>query len=303
MPHTLNHSAVFVGCISDCEPFLPGDLSNLGSLSRQFRQSATVMIENDSRDRTKDVLNDWGRGQDRFHLESLDGLDAQVRPRTARLAIARNRYLDIVRNSDLRDFDYLIVMDLDNVGQTQVDAGAFLEAISFLNSDPSHAGVFANQESFYYDLWALRHAELCPSDIWMDILAHAMTHGASDEEAFDRVFRPRVFSLPKEAAPIAVDSAFGGLGIYKMPAALEGAYRGEREVRVTPYDSAELTMTVQLCEHVPFNRRITKGGGRLFIVPSLINYTTPHMDYPPSDCRTIVIRQEADQANRREYCA
>ena len=107
------------------------------------------MIENDSRDRTKDLLNDWGRGQDRFHLESLDGLDAQVRPRTTRLAIARNRYLDIVRNSDLRDFDYLIVMDLDNVGQTQVDAGAFLEAISFLNSDPSHAGVFANQESFY----------------------------------------------------------------------------------------------------------------------------------------------------------
>ena len=126
----------------------------------------------------------------------------------------------------------------------------------------------------------------------MDILAYAMTNGVSDDEAFDRVFRPRVFSLPKEAAPVAVDSAFGGLGIYS-PAALAGAYRGEREVRVTPYNSAELTMTVQLCEHVPFNRRITNDGGRLFIMPSLINYTTPHMDYPPSDCRTIVIRQDA----------
>jgi hypothetical protein len=303
VPHTLNHSAVFVGCVRDCESFLPGVLSNLESLSRLFRQSAYVMIENDSCDRTKHLLNDWGRGQDRFHLESLDGLDAQVRPRTARLAIARNRYLDIVRNSDLRDFDYLIVMDLDNVCQRPVDASAFLEAVGYLNSDPSHAGVFANQEGPYYDLWALRHPELCPTDVWMDILAYAMTRGASDEEAFDRVFRPRVFSLPKEAAPIAVDSAFGGLGIYKMPAALGGAYRGEREVRVTPYDSAELKMTVQLCEHVPFNRRITRDGGRLFVMPSLINYTTPHMDYPPSDCRTIVIHQEVHQTTQREYCA
>jgi hypothetical protein len=129
----------------------------------------------------------------------------------------------------------------------------------------------------------------------MGILDYAMTHGVCDEEAFDRVFRPRVFSLPKEAAPVSVDSAFGGLGIYKMRSAIGGAYRGEREIRVTPHGSAELQMTVQLCEHVPFNRRITKNGGRLFIVPSLINYTTPHMDYPPSDCRTIVIRQEVHQ--------
>ncbi len=296
MAQRLSSSAAFVGCVRDCEAFLPGVLSNLDGLSRLFRQSAFVMIENDSRDRTKDLLNDWGRGRDRFHLESLDGLDAQVRPRTARLAIARNRYLDIVRNSDLRDFDYLVVMDLDNVCQNQVDTAAFLQAVEFLDSDPSHAGVFANQESFYYDLWALRHPELCPSDIWMDILDYALSNGVSDDEAFDRVFRPRVFSLPKEAAPVPVDSAFGGLGIYKMQSAIGGAYRGEREVCVTPSDSAELKMTVQLCEHVPFNRRITRDGGRLFVMPSLINYTTPHMDYPPSDCRTIVIRQETRQS-------
>jgi hypothetical protein len=105
-----------------------------------------------------------------------------------------------------------------------------------------------------------------------------------------------VFSLPKGAAPVSVDSAFGGLGIYKMQSAIGGAYRGEREVCVTPSDAEELKMTVQLCEHVPFNRRITRDGGRLFVIPSLINYTTPHMDYPPSDCRTIVIRQETRQS-------
>ena len=129
----------------------------------------------------------------------------------------------------------------------------------------------------------------------MGILDYATTNGVSDEEAFERVFRPRVFSLPKGSQPVAVDSAFGGLGIYKMPSAIGGAYRGEREVRITPHDFAEQQITVQLCEHVPFNRRITRNGGRLFIVPSLINYTTPHMDYPPSDCRTIVIRREVHE--------
>ena len=235
MPHTLNHSAVFVGCVRDCEPFLPGVLSNLENLSGLFRQSAFVMIENDSRDRTKELLNDWGRGQDRFHFESLDGLDAQVRPRTARLAIARNRYLDIVRNSDLRDFDYLI---RDGPRQCLPAARSIptpsLRLSRYLNSDPSHAGVFANQERFYYDLWALRHPELCPTDIWMDILDHRAVERRQRRGGIRPGFPACVcFRCPETPRRSRVDSAFGGLGIYKMQAALGGALprraRGPRQ--------------------------------------------------------------------------
>jgi hypothetical protein len=286
----MNRSAVFAGCARDCDRFLPGVLSNLETLAGLFRQSAFVVIENDSCDRTKAVLNDWGCTQARFHLASMDGLDAQLRPRTVRLASARNRYLEIIRNSDLREFDYLFVMDLDNVCEARLDTAAVIRAIAFLDSDRSHAGVFANQEGPYYDLWALRHGELCPRDIWVDILAYAVTRGVTDEEAYDRVFRPRVFSLAKDRAPLLAESAFGGLGIYRMSAVLGGSYAGEADIRLKPHDAPEISLTVQACEHVKLNRQIGASGGRLFILPYLINYATPHMDFPPSDCRTIVIR-------------
>jgi hypothetical protein len=287
---SLSHrSAVFAGCVRDCERHLPGVLANLEALSGLFARSAFVLVENDSKDRTRSVLQHWGRGREGIYLATLEGLDAQLPPRTVRLAAARNHYLDVIRRSELRTFDYLFVMDLDNVCEDPIDVAAVARAMAFLEEDASRAGVFANQHGPYYDLWALRHPDLCPGDIWFDILHYAERHGVSDDEAYEQVFRPRVFSLPATAAPVKVESCFGGLGIYKMQAMLGAVYCGEATASIRQRFGPPRSITIQACEHVEFNRRIGANGRRLFILPYLINGTTRTMDYPPSDCRTIII--------------
>ena len=69
----------------------------------------------------------------------------------------------------------------------------------------------------------------------------------------------RQFSIPADARPIRVRSAFGGLGVYKMSKILDCRYDG------LDSDGREL------CEHVPFNQKICDHGGELYIYPKLLN--------------------------------
>ena len=101
-------------------------------------------------------------------------------------------------------------LDLDGVRQ----------AVEFLDAGADRAGVFAGQDGLYYDLWALRHTELCPQDIWEELYDYAVANKTTDEEAFRQTFRKRLFPLPRSAPPLEVDSAFGGLGLYKAASVL-----------------------------------------------------------------------------------
>jgi hypothetical protein len=67
---------------------------------------------------------------------------------------------------------------------------------------------------------------------------------------------------------IEVDSAFGGLGIYKRDALLAGRYIG--------LDDAGN----EACEHIYFHTNLRKAGYRIFINCALVN-SAHHIDPPP----------------------
>jgi hypothetical protein len=68
----------------------------------------------------------------------------------------------------------------------------------------------------------------------------------------------RMVSLSPKAQWIEVDSAFGGLAIYRREALLAGRYRG-------------MTDAGPICEHVPLHAELRAQGYRIFINPALIN--------------------------------
>jgi hypothetical protein len=266
----LRKKAVFAGCARDCAGPLPNVLRNIERLSDLFEDAAFVIIENDSKDQTKPILEEWGRSKTNFKLVCMDDLQF-CSLRTVRLAIARNMYLETIRNSGLGEFDYLFVMDMDNVNERELSAESVVKSVEFLESLPSHAGVFANQSGAYFDMWALRHSALCPKDVWEEVLEYSLTHSCSDDEAFDKTFKRRIFSLPAESQPVEVSSAFGGIGIYKLSYALGSRYAGhETKLIESPPDRFSIPM--QICEHVPFNEGIARQGGKLFILPWLLNW-------------------------------
>ena len=68
-------------------------------------------------------------------------------------------------------------------------------------------------------------------------------------------------AIDPRADPIEVDSAFGGLGIYRREAFLAGRYAGTD-------DSAG---GIDVADHTPYHRELRQKGFRIFINPALIN--------------------------------
>ncbi len=263
-------SAVFAGCARDCAPYLDGVLANMEVVARQFAHSAFVFVENDSSDATSARLSAFGERLANFQLLQLPGLVERHLMRSERLAVARNAYLDAIRRSPLREFDYLFVYDMDEMNAARAPVEPVLSAIEFLDAAPERAAVFANQTGYYYDLYALRHREYCPLDPWEEVFDYVFSHRVSDTVAFDATYAKRLFELDRARPPLEVDSAFGGLGIYRMHYALQGHYAGIRP-KTCLADGRLRELLWQVCEHVAFNADIRLRGGRLFILPWLIN--------------------------------
>ena len=100
-----------------------------------------------------------------------------------------------------------------------------------------------------------------------------MKHKVSAEEANARTFARRLHKFQRTEAPIEVDSAFGGLAIYKTAYIVKNPnpYVGYKMKSVPTEDGTFGLARWQTCEHVHFNAGIRSMGGRLFIMPSLIN--------------------------------
>ena len=153
----MSSKIIFAGAVQNAGNYLSAVFRNIEILTKLFSEVAYIFVENDSVDNTKNMLKEWGSGKSKFHFISLDGLKA-IPVRTVRLEMIRNAYIETIRHyAELRDFDYLVVLDMDDVGMYLIDIQDLSSAISFLDAAPTRAAVFANQKGTYYDMWALRH--------------------------------------------------------------------------------------------------------------------------------------------------
>jgi glycosyltransferase involved in cell wall biosynthesis len=281
---------IFAGAVQSAEKHLPAVLRNIENLTKLFSEAGYIFVENDSTDNTKKILQDWGSSKSNFHLINLDGLKA-VPIRTIRLEMVRNAYLETIRHyAELRDFDYLAVLDMDDVGGYLIDIQEASSAIEFLDASPTRAAVFANQRGTYGDMWALRHSSKCPGDIWEDVLDYVIKYKCSDEVAFAETFAKRFFSIEESLEPIKVDSAFGGFGIYKMEYVLNNPnpYLGSKTKIVPLDDGTPYYAKWQICEHVHFHAGIKSQGGEMFIYPKLINGVNAGVSIPGSAFRGLI---------------
>jgi hypothetical protein len=77
----------------------------------------------------------------------------------------------------------------------------------------------------------------------------------------NRIVYTKMFKILPGSDWIEVDSAFGGLAIYKSKSFLH-------------YDYTKIIGQVeQRCEHIELHEKIQHSGGKIFINPSLINQT------------------------------
>ncbi len=245
---------VVVGMARNCERHLETDIARLAAALAGARSVRWLVIESDSTDTTPACLQRLQQARPGFHYKSLGQLAERIPSRPMRIAHCRNAALAELRgNPAFAGVDYVVMADLDGLNQL-ISPAAIASCWNFDGWDM----VGANQRAPYYDVWALRHPMWSPNDCWHQYNFYA-ARGMAQQAALFACVYSRMLVIAPQSPWIEVESAFGGLAIYRRAVLDNGAYAG------VGGDGAEC------CEHVPFHRALRAAGARLFINPALIN--------------------------------
>ena len=213
-----------------------------------------LFIESDSDDGTVVELEKISGTFENLRYVSLGRLGDELPKRTARLAHCRNIYVKEIRENPIyRGIDYVVVADMDGLN-TKISA----EGVESCWTHDEWDACFANPDGPYYDIWALRHPDWSPNDCWAQYDFLNKYSKRRERNLFASV-HARMITIPKNADWIEVNSAFGGLAIYKRALFEDAEYIG--------LDAAG----EEICEHVTLHNQVVGRGARLFINPAFIN--------------------------------
>jgi hypothetical protein len=250
----LRPSLLVVGVARNCEKSVHDDVLRLFDSMKGHGSLSWLVIESDSQDNTVEALRGLERTVPKFRFISLGSLRHALPNRTQRIAYCRNKYLEQLDSNPLyADIDYVVVGDLDGVNNLITSDG--------FESCWMRSGwdvCTANQRGPYYDIWALRHSLWSPNDCWKQC-QFLLDHKVPREAALMASVYSKYIVLNETDDWIEVESAFGGLAVYRR-AALKGAqYVGLDE------------QGESICEHVVLHRTIRKNGHKIFINPAFVN--------------------------------
>lgn len=250
-----NERFLVCGLVRDKQHSISREISRLFRSLKGFRDVQFYLIESDSRDCTLGELEKIRNSNMKFDFVSLGFISTSIPDRVERIRYCRNKYVEYIReNSD--NFDYVLVADLDGINRKFSRRALESSFTASVNWDKCAA----NQIGGYYDIYALRAKDWCESDYQREIEEKSKEFNSRQifqlrtELIYDRMRR-----ISKGSPWIPVNSAFGGLAIYKVGMFLRADY--------TPIVASD----PRQCEHVDFNLKLKRMGYHLFINPALIN--------------------------------
>ena len=253
MPNDSNSSVIIVGIVRDIEKSIERDLERFKNAFSRFKNIDFYVVESGSKDNSVKKLQKLSNERDDFSFKRLE-IDQSMN-RTFNMAAARNAYLEHLRkDSRFLKYEYVVVADFNNLNN-KLDS----YSVNSCWDDHNWDAVTANQSGRYYDIWALRHPLWSPNDCW-EAANFYRKYIKFPELALAYTIRARSFRIPKDTEWIEVESAFGGLaiyksGVFKWPAIYEGISSNGKAI----------------CEHVLFNEQIREQGAKIYINPKLIN--------------------------------
>ena len=274
---------VILGCSQNCGRYLHHVCQNIRALGLHFRSHQVLLLENDSQDNTIDEIRNSQYLFRNLTARSFSGLNAKIPIRTERLAHLRNCAMDWVRQRQLPTQQTLVmVIDMDEVNAMPWRVDEWIQPLSWFINKRDAAAMFANQKGPYYDLWALRHPRRCPTDVWLEVInLHLEKPFLSDEGLIQQAYLPWQFTIDPDGPAEKVDSAFGGLGFYKLSwlQQCQTSYSGLISKWLDRPGQPSKLIRWQVAEHVSLHAGLRAAGASLWIHPRLINW---HTDQLPS---------------------
>ena len=294
-----NLNVVFAGCARNCEKYIPKVFENLKSYSSLFKDSYKIIVENGSKDKTREILKSLKNNKDYFYFKD-EFNDFNFRGK--RLEFARNLIIEKIKeNYLLSKCHLLIILDFDDNSLYRINEYNLKKAINFLFSKENIGAVFANQDGIYYDMWGLLDQKYCKNDFWVDALKYITKKINPGDRVSNELLEDMKINLldkkkikfEQNMPPIKVKSAYGGFGIYKMNYVIknERRYEGFQKIDLIFKDGTKKQIDYQKNEIVNFNEGLRDLGLELYILPYLINnkYTGRH--FPPKAAFALIIDQ------------
>lgn len=255
----------------DCEDSLISNIPLIEELRSNFKWSKVVVVENDSIDRTKDLLFNWQKKSDGVTIISQDFGTKTIPDQTAeisspttsfyrieKMAFYRNIYLDYIATLK-HEIDYVIIIDID-IKWFSIDG----LINSILEMNDNWGGIFSNgitkgniwgiTSKIYYDIFAICEYPL------KDVFSFT-------EESLDKSFKT-INKNVKRNKYYSLISAFSGVGIYK--------YEAIKNLRYAVVKNS-CNPNEAICEHIPFNNELIKAGYKNYISRDFpVIYPMPH---------------------------
>ena len=242
-----------VGTVRNCEKEIFDTIKAIDRGLSFAERIEYFFVESDSDDRTLNSLNKLLKQKRNFQFESFGRLRTDLPLRTARLAICRNRCLEYLRSDKNSWVEYLIVVDTDGIC-SQLSSNVMKDIIS----KDYWSVMTANVRDHYYDIYALRHKTWCQDDFYVAI-KNDLKNGLSYQQSYLKNVVKKMINIKPSAKIIEVDSAFGGLAIYRKS--------------LIPQEASYIGLDKngdEICEHLSFHYSIKNNQGKIFINPRLI---------------------------------
>lgn len=245
---------LITGLTRNCRTTLVPSMNQLQILFGLDVSLSYFLVESDSSDGTRQLLGRIAGENARFHYKSLGDLVPKIPNRIQRIAYCRNEYLSYLWDQleSGTNIDYVVVADFDGVNSRISPPHTAKQLFS------PETIVSANQRGPYYDILALRASAWIDEDYRISIKKDMKNWNRLT--GFLNFVSLKQRRISKNETPIQVSSAFGGLTIYPTHL-LDGC----------KYEPTELAPGIWECEHVGFNARVLKNGGRIIIRPNLRN--------------------------------
>lgn len=218
---------VFVGLARNLEPVLKNSIAKLVNLGQSAKDYQIVIFENDSTDNTKAILSELSLNNSHISFISETNNRPQFgtvksTERTQALAEYRNKLKNYIAER-FPEYDFVIVTDLDFVDfGTEGVYNSFgwlnkfsdrIDAIAGNSYEYKYVTSDTEKSLWNYDSWAFRYTW------WSELPGLPST-------TYNRMLWFGFFIMPVGLPIIPVNSAFGGMTIYKKDKFHSGVYDG-----------------------------------------------------------------------------
>ena len=246
---------VIAGCAQNTDKYLKSVFDNIYKITPFFLEYKIILFENDSQDNTYYTLKKYAEGDSNIVMVSEKNIPIRKNLHPQRVAYCRNRLLSNITRY-CPDYDYLVMIDMDDVCAHPINIGNFLNVFN----NPIWDAVSFNR-SVYYDIWALRFGAFT-RNCW-----NLQTY--KECARYITQIRQQIENKLKYVAMFPVESAFGGFAIYKIDKIKNCVYDGRNRERIRGLRHLED------CEHVEFHKQMReKNNAQIYICSKKL------FDYP-----------------------